>query len=40
MSASGMNLLKLVGTREQKDKWLKPIVEGKVRSSFTMVSKA
>ena len=29
-----MNLLKLVGTREQKEKWLKPIVEGKVRSSF------
>src|ERR1700690_799301 len=31
-----MNVLRLVGTREQKDKWLKPIVEGKVRSSFAM----
>src|ERR1700741_1742129 len=27
-----MNVLKLVGTREQKEKWLRPIVEGKVRS--------
>src|SRR4029079_13112454 len=35
-----INLLKLVGTREQKDKWLKPIVEGKVRSSFTMTEPA
>jgi acyl-CoA dehydrogenase len=31
-----MNLLRLVGTRDQKDKWLKPIVDGKVRSSFAM----
>ena len=31
-----MNLLRLVGTREQKEKWLKPIVDGKVRSSFAM----
>ena len=35
-----MNLLKLVGTREQKEKWLKPIVEGKVRSTFTMTEPA
>jgi acyl-CoA dehydrogenase len=35
-----MNLLKLVGTREQKAKWLKPIVEGKVRSSFVMTEPA
>ena len=35
-----MNLLKLVGTREQKDKWLKPIVEGKLRSTFTMTEPA
>jgi hypothetical protein len=35
-----MNLLKLVGTREQKEKWLKPIVEGKVRSSFAMTEPA
>ena len=31
-----MNVLRLVGTQAQKDKWLKPIVEGKVRSSFIM----
>ena len=35
-----MNLLRLVGTREQKDKWLKPIVDGKVRSSFVMTEPA
>jgi acyl-CoA dehydrogenase len=35
-----MNVLRLVGTREQKDKWLKPIVEGKVRSSFVMTEPA
>src|ERR1700682_5476282 len=35
-----MNLLKMAGTREQKEKWLKPIVEGKVRSSFTMTEPA
>ena len=31
-----MNLLRLVGTRAQKDKWLAPIVDGNVRSSFAM----
>jgi len=31
-----MNLLRLVGTQAQKDKWLAPIVDGKVRSSFIM----
>src|SRR5262245_52131341 len=31
-----MNLLAKVGTPEQKEKWLKPIVEGRVRSSFAM----
>ena len=31
-----MNLLNRVGTAEQKERWLKPIVEGKVRSSFVM----
>ena len=31
-----MNLLALVGTPAQKEKWLKPIVDGKVRSSFAM----
>jgi isovaleryl-CoA dehydrogenase len=35
-----MNVLKLVGTREQKEKWLRPIVEGKVRSTFTMTEPA
>ncbi len=35
-----MNVLKLVGTRAQKDKWLKPIVEGAVRSSFIMTEPA
>ncbi|MBV9260270.1 MAG: acyl-CoA dehydrogenase family protein [Pseudolabrys sp.] len=35
-----MNVLKLVGTQAQKDKWLKPIVEGKVRSSFAMTEPA
>jgi acyl-CoA dehydrogenase len=31
-----MNLLAKVGTPAQKEKWLRPIVEGKVRSSFAM----
>lgn len=31
-----MNLLAKVGTSEQQDTWLKPIVEGKVRSAFAM----
>ncbi|MBV9347094.1 MAG: acyl-CoA dehydrogenase family protein [Pseudolabrys sp.] len=35
-----MNLLRLVGTPAQKDKWLKPIVEGKVRSAFAMTEPA
>src|ERR1700757_2102786 len=35
-----MNLLARVGTPAQKDKWLKPIVEGKVRSSFAMTEPA
>jgi acyl-CoA dehydrogenase len=35
-----MNMLRLVGTKEQKDKWLKPIVEGKVRSAFAMTEPA
>ncbi|HEX3858977.1 MAG TPA: acyl-CoA dehydrogenase family protein [Pseudolabrys sp.] len=35
-----MNILKLVGTRAQKDKWLKPIVDGAVRSSFIMTEPA
>src|SRR3954463_6202043 len=35
-----MNVLRLVGTKEQKDKWLRPIVEGKVRSSFVMTEPA
>lgn len=31
-----MNLLAKVGTPAQKEKWLRPIVQGKVRSSFAM----
>ncbi len=31
-----MNILKLVGTQAQKDRWLKPIVDGDVRSAFAM----
>ena len=35
-----MNVLALVGTPAQKDKWLRPIVDGKVRSSFAMTEPA
>src|SRR5437868_10565024 len=35
-----MNLLAKVGTPAQKEKWLKPIVEGNVRSSFAMTEPA
>jgi acyl-CoA dehydrogenase len=35
-----MNLLALAGTPSQKEKWLQPIVEGKVRSSFAMTEPA
>src|SRR6202167_1653195 len=35
-----MNVLKKLGTPRQKEKWLKPIVEGKVRSSFAMTEPA
>jgi acyl-CoA dehydrogenase len=35
-----MNVLKKLGTPKQKEKWLKPIVEGKVRSSFAMTEPA
>ena len=31
-----MNLLAKAGTPAQKEKWLRPIVEGKVRSAFAM----
>ncbi len=31
-----MNILAKVGTEAQKERWLRPIVEGKVRSCFTM----
>lgn len=31
-----MNLIGRVGTPEQKDKWLQPIADGKVRSAFVM----
>src|SRR3569833_536780 len=35
-----MNMLRRVGTKEQKDKWLAPSVAGKVRSSFAMTEPA
>ena len=35
-----MNVLALVGTPAQKDKWLRPIVDGKVRSCFAMTEPA
>jgi acyl-CoA dehydrogenase len=35
-----MNLLARVGTQAQKDKWLRPIVDGRVRSSFAMTEPA
>ena len=31
-----MEVLERVGTKEQKDKWLKPLLEGKIRSAFAM----
>ena len=35
-----MNLLALAGTSAQKDKWLRPIVDGRVRSAFAMTEPA
>ena len=35
-----MNLLARVGTPAQKERWLRPIVEGRVRSSFAMTEPA
>src|SRR3984957_14617782 len=35
-----MNLLARVGTPAQKERWLRPIVEGQVRSSFAMTEPA
>ena len=35
-----INLLAKVGTPAQKEKWLRPIVEGRVRSSFAMTEPA
>ena len=35
-----MNVMKKLATPAQKEKWLKPIVEGKVRSSFAMTEPA
>ncbi|MFZ2142014.1 MAG: acyl-CoA dehydrogenase family protein, partial [Xanthobacteraceae bacterium] len=35
-----MNLLALAGTPAQKDKWLRPIVDGRVRSAFAMTEPA
>src|SRR3984893_15382501 len=35
-----MSLLALAGTPAQKEKWLRPIVEGRVRSAFAMTEPA
>src|SRR5262247_4828483 len=35
-----MNLLSRAGTPAQKEKWLRPIVEGRVKSSFAMTEPA
>src|ERR1700740_1549558 len=35
-----MNVLKILGTPAQKEKWLRPIVEGQVRSSLQMTEPA
>jgi acyl-CoA dehydrogenase len=35
-----MNVLNRIGTPAQKEKWLRPIVDGKVRSSFAMTEPA
>src|SRR5262245_40691393 len=35
-----MNVLARIGTEAQKEKWLRPIVEGKVRSAFAMTEPA
>jgi len=35
-----MNLLNRAGTPAQKEKWLRPVVEGKVRSAFAMTEPA
>jgi len=35
-----MNLLARTGTPAQKEWWLRPIVEGKVKSSFAMTEPA
>jgi acyl-CoA dehydrogenase len=35
-----MNLLALVGSQGQKERWLRPIVDGKVRSAFAMTEPA
>lgn len=35
-----MEVLERVGTPEQKEKWLKPLLEGKIRSAFAMTEPA
>src|SRR5439155_12752799 len=35
-----MNLLALVGSQAQKERWLRPIVDGKARSAFAMTEPA
>jgi len=35
-----MELLHLVGTQEQQDRWLRPLLEGRIRSAFAMTEPA
>ncbi len=37
--AGNMELLREFGTQEQKDRWLKPLLEGRIRSCFSMTEK-